>query len=208
MAEQTTTSQIDPALLPYLTRGLERAQEVFLTGPQPTFFPGQTYVSPSQQTLTALQQQEALAQQQSPVLGAAQTAFLSGIQTPSAATPLYQSIYGGAGARPGAFVYERAAAGQLAPSTQRFENLYGAAGAGVPSLYGQVAGGGFQNAALPGIANTAYGGFLTGSPYQQALIEASTRPIARQLSESTLPGIQSAFSRAGRYGSGAQTRAI
>ena len=53
----TTTSQIDPALLPYLETGLARAQELFLTGPQPTYFPRQTFVSPSEQTLAALTQQ-------------------------------------------------------------------------------------------------------------------------------------------------------
>jgi len=61
MAEQVTTSQIDPALRPFLTQGLERAQQLFLTGPQPTFFPGQTYVTPSAQT------QQALAQRGEPV---------------------------------------------------------------------------------------------------------------------------------------------
>jgi hypothetical protein len=81
MADQTTTqtSSIDPALLPYLTQGLERAQSLFLTGQQPTFFPGQTYVNPSEQTLTALQQQENLARQQSPVLQQAQQAFGSAL---------------------------------------------------------------------------------------------------------------------------------
>jgi hypothetical protein len=81
MAVQTSTqtSSIDPALLPYLTTGLERAESLFLTGQQPTFFPGQTYVSPSEQTLTALQQQENLARQQSPVLQQAQQAFGSAL---------------------------------------------------------------------------------------------------------------------------------
>lgn len=71
----TTTSQIDPALRPYLETGLARAQELFLTGPQPTFFPGQTYVSPSQQTLAALQQQEQMATAGAPTLQAAQQAY-------------------------------------------------------------------------------------------------------------------------------------
>jgi hypothetical protein len=139
MAEQTTTSQIDPALLPYLTTGLERAKEVFLTGPQPTFFQGQTFVSPSEQTLAALQQQEDLARAGSPLFAQGQQA--------------YQQALGG---------------------------------------IGQIAG----------------GGFLQGSPYQQAAIQAATRPLQQQFAESTLPALQSAFSRAGRYGSGAQERAI
>lgn len=139
MAEQVTTSQIDPALLPYLTTGLERAKEVFLTGPQPTFFQGQTYVSPSEQTLAALQQQEALAQQPSTTLQAGQQAYQQ---------------------------------------------------------------------ALSGIGQTAGGGFLSGSPYQQAAIQAATRPLQQQFEQSTLPGLASLFSARGRYGSGAMERAI
>jgi hypothetical protein len=139
MAEQVTTSQIDPALRPFLTTGLERAQQLFLTGPQPTFFAGQTYVSPSEQTLAALQQQEDIARAQSPLLQQGQQAF-----------------------------------------TQ----------------------------ALGGIGQTAGGGFLMGSPFQQQAIQAATRPLQQQFEQSTLPAIQSAFSRAGRYGSGAQERAI
>ena len=77
MAVQTTssTSNIDPALLPFLTQGLERAQSLFLTGEQPRFFEGQTFVSPSAQTEQALAQQEALATQASPVLQQAQQAY-------------------------------------------------------------------------------------------------------------------------------------
>ena len=77
MAVQTTssTSNIDPALLPYLTQGLERAQSLFLTGEQPRFFEGQTFVSPSAQTEQALAQQEALATQANPVLQQAQQAY-------------------------------------------------------------------------------------------------------------------------------------
>lgn len=139
MAEQVTTSQIDPALLPYLTTGLERAKEVFLTGPQPTFFQGQTYVSPSEQTLTALQQQEEMARAGSPLLAQGQQAYQQ---------------------------------------------------------------------ALTGVGQTAMGGFLQGSPYQQAAISAATRPIQQQFEQSTLPGLASLFSARGRYGSGAMERAV
>jgi hypothetical protein len=81
MAVQTSTqtSSIDPALLPYLTQGLERAQSLFLTGQQPEFFPGQTYVSPSAATTESIAQQEAIARQQSPVLQQAQQAFQSSL---------------------------------------------------------------------------------------------------------------------------------
>jgi len=169
-------SRIDPTLRPYLGLGLQRAEQLFF-GPGPQFFPGQTYVSPSEQTLTALQQQEALARGGQPALQEAQRAFLAGLG-PSAAAPLFQDLYG-AGARQ----------------------------AGAP-MYEAVAGGGFRNLALDPTMQTAAGSFLMGSPYQQALIDQSVRPISQQLSNVTLPGIQSAFSAAGRYGSGAQQRAI
>jgi hypothetical protein len=68
-------SRIDPALLPYLETGLKRAQELFLTGPQPTFFTGQTFVSPSEQTLAALTQQEEAARLAAPILQQAQQAY-------------------------------------------------------------------------------------------------------------------------------------
>ena len=134
----TTTSQIDPSLLPYLETGLQRAQELFLTGPQPTFFPGQTYVSPSEQTLEALRQQEAAATAAQPTLQAAQQAY---------------------------------------------------------------------QASLGQIGQTAAGGFLGGSPYREALIQAATRPLVQQYSQEVVPGIASGFSRAGRYGSGAMEQA-
>ena len=76
MATVSTTSSIDPGILPYITTGLERAKELFLGGQQPSMYPGQTYVSPSQETLTALQQQQDIAQQQSPSLQAAQNAYM------------------------------------------------------------------------------------------------------------------------------------
>ena len=76
MATVSTTSSIDPGILPYITTGLERAKTLFLGDQQPTMYPGQTYVSPSQETLTALQQQQNIAQQTSPTLQAAQNAYM------------------------------------------------------------------------------------------------------------------------------------
>jgi len=139
MATTTSTSSIDPALLPYLTQGLERAQSLFLTGQQPEFFPGQTYVSPSAATTESIAQQEALARQQSPVLQQAQQAY---------------------------------------------------------------------QASLGQVGQTAAGGFLNANPYQQAMMEAATRPLTQQFSQTVLPGISSLYSRSGRLGSGSMERAL
>lgn len=57
------------------------------------------------------------------------------------------------------------------------------------------------------IGATAAGGFLGGSPYREALIQAATRPLVQQYTESVMPTIASGFSRAGRYGSGAMEQA-
>jgi hypothetical protein len=110
-----------------------------LTGQQPEFFPGQTYVSPSAATTEAIAQQEQLARQQSPVLQQAQQAYTSSL--------------------------------------------------------GQV-------------GQTAAGGFLNANPYQQAMMEAATRPLTQQFSQAVLPGISSLYSKSGRLGSGAMERAL
>ena len=139
MATTTSTSSVDPALLPYLTQGLQRAQSLFLTGQQPEFFPGQTYVSPSAATTESIAQQEAIARQQSPVLQQAQQAY---------------------------------------------------------------------QASLGQVGQTASGGFLNANPYQQAMMEAATRPLTQQFSQAVLPGISSLYSRSGRLGSGSMERAL
>lgn len=72
------TSAIDPTLRPYLELGLRAAEQQFLQN-VPQFFPGQTYVSPSQQTLDALAAQEQLARQAPTTLQAAQESYMRGL---------------------------------------------------------------------------------------------------------------------------------
>jgi hypothetical protein len=141
MATITTQqqSQIDPVIRPYLEQGLSAARNLFMGGFQPQLYPGQMYVSPSEQTLTGLSQQEALARQSNPALEAAQQAYQQ---------------------------------------------------------------------SLGGTSFTAQGGFLNANPYQQAMMEAATRPLTQQFSNQVLPGISSMYSRAGRYGSGAMQNAL
>ena len=149
----TTTSQIDPALLPYLETGLARAQELFLTGPQPTYFPRQTFVSPSEQTLAALTQQEEAAKAAAPVLSAAQQAYTSALGATTGAAPLYRDIFTAARTQPGVPAFEQAAGGQ------------------------------FINPALAGTQQVAGGAFLGGSPFREQLIQAATRPLVQQYTE-------------------------
>jgi hypothetical protein len=131
-------SQIDATIRPFLTEGLKQAQEIFLRQ-QPSFFPGQTYVNPSQASQEALAAQEQIARSASPSLAVGQGAFL------------------------------------------------------------QSAG---------GLSQTAGGGFLQGNPYQQAMMQAATRPLQQAFSEQVLPGISSLYSKSGRLGSGSMERAL
>ena len=75
----TTTTSIDPSIKPYVTYGLEEAKRLYETG-SPSFFPGQTYVSPSEQTQQALQMAQERAMAGSPLTGAAQAETLATIQ--------------------------------------------------------------------------------------------------------------------------------
>ena len=73
-------SVVDPNILPYLQMGLQQAEKLFFQQ-QPSMYPGQTYVSPSEQTLTALQQQEQMAQAAQPMLQQAQQAYQQSLGT-------------------------------------------------------------------------------------------------------------------------------
>lgn len=74
----TTTSAIDPTIQPYLSYGLSEAQRLYQAG-GPQYYPGQTYVSPSQTTQTGLQALEQRAMQGSPLVGQAQQQLQSTI---------------------------------------------------------------------------------------------------------------------------------
>lgn len=71
-------SKIDPALRPYLERGLQRAEQLFF-GAQPSLYPQQMYVGPSEQTQAALAQQEAIARAAPSTLQTAEQAYLSSL---------------------------------------------------------------------------------------------------------------------------------
>ena len=77
--ESKTTTSIDPAIKPYVTYGLEEAKRLYQSE-SPSFFPGQTYVSPSEQTQQALKMAQERAMAGSPLTGAAQAETLATIQ--------------------------------------------------------------------------------------------------------------------------------
>jgi hypothetical protein len=67
----TQVQGIDPMLKPYVTYGLNEAVDLYKSG-VPNYYPGQTFVSPSEQTQAGLQAQQNRALQGNPLLPAAQ----------------------------------------------------------------------------------------------------------------------------------------
>ena len=67
----TTTSQVDPAIAPYLTYGLEQASSLY-GGGGPRYYTGETFVSPSQTTQAGVQALETRALSGNPLTGLAQ----------------------------------------------------------------------------------------------------------------------------------------
>jgi hypothetical protein len=76
---QTTTQSVDPMVKPYVEYGLKEAQRLYQTE-TPEYFPGQTYVGPSQQTQQALTAAQQRAVMGSPLLPAAQQQAYNTIQ--------------------------------------------------------------------------------------------------------------------------------
>jgi len=151
------------AVQPFLNEGLRQAQELFLRQ-QPQMYQGQTYVSPSEQTLTALQAQENIARQQSPVLGAAQGAFLQslgGISNTAAGQYLnanpYQQQMMQAATRP----LEQAFSNQVLPGISSLYSKSGRLGSGSMERALSSASEGFGRSLGDITANIA------GSQYQQ-----------------------------------------
>jgi len=77
--DSTTTTSIDPSIKPYVTYGLEEGKRLY-ESQAPSFFPGQTYVSPSAQTQEALRMAQERAMAGSPLTQAAQAETLATIQ--------------------------------------------------------------------------------------------------------------------------------
>jgi hypothetical protein len=95
----TTTNNIDPAVLPYITYGLDEAKNLY-NQEGPNYYPGQTYVDPSTQTTSALSAAEARATTGNPLVPAAQKQQLSSIQGDylSAGNPYFAKMMSAASA--------------------------------------------------------------------------------------------------------------
>jgi hypothetical protein len=94
-----TTQNIDPAILPYITYGLDEAKGLYQSD-SPNYYGGDTYVPASTQTSDALSMAEAKARAGSPLLPAAESQALSTISGDrlSAGNPYFSAMMANAAA--------------------------------------------------------------------------------------------------------------
>ena len=212
----TTTQRSEPwdAQKPYITEGYREAQDLFNKGPA-QYYPGSTVADQSDTTKNALsaierrgmsgadgrsRQQYALNQFGEGNLGdwgtVNQMRTLGGANSFAnnpAVSRLADLSFNGSGLGAGA--------------AQRIGDLTSTGGNNLAQYrrdVGDIIGGSAQaaNPALAGLAKTAGGSYLGGSPYLDSMYGKAASGLTRQFAEGVSPGLDSGASRAGRYGSG------
>lgn len=173
----TTTTKPWKEAQPFILQGYQEAQKLYESG-GPQFFPGQTYISPSESTTQALNLAEQRALAGSPLLRQAQASA----GTLMGATNPYAAQIAALGASP-----------TVDPSSEFYRSIM-ESGAGSPE-------------AMAMARRTASGEFLNANPYLEGALSRANR-LATESYQEGLRGLQSQASAAGRYGSGAMGQQI
>lgn len=140
-----TRTELDPTMRPYVEYGLEQAKQLYQQPALPSFYPGATYVGPSQTTQQAMNLAQQRASMGSPLVRGAQ-------QTVGTLQTAVNPALGGF-----ADVYNRA---MYDPSA---------------GVYQQMAQGGMVNPAMAGTQQTAAGAYLGGNPFFQGAFAPAAR---------------------------------
>jgi hypothetical protein len=153
---------------PFVQYGLEESARLYQNPDVPQYFPGQTYVAPSQQTQAALAAAQQRATMGNPLVPAAQQQALNTVQGNFlGGNPFFQGAFKGATA--GAqTAYQDAT--QLALSNASRAGRYGSGAMGNAL---DRAGGIFANALTDTAGKLAYANYDTERGRQQAMIGAS-----------------------------------
>lgn len=173
----TTTSKPWAPAQPYILQGYQSAQNLFNQGPS-QFFPGQTYVSPSEATLSALGMAEQRAMAGSPLLQQAQ----GSVSSLMSATNPYAAQIAALGKSP-----------TVDPSSEFYRSI--------------MEGGAGPEEAMALARRTASGEYLNANPYLEGALSRANR-LATESYQEGLRGLQSQASAAGRYGSGAMGQQV
>ena len=120
---QTVKTELDPTVKPYVDYGLSESQRLYQAGPM-EFYPGQTYVGPSQMTQTGMQAAQQRAMAGSPLTqGAQQT--VGALQT--ATNPAlggFADVYERAGSNPAMGMTQQTAQGGYLGGNPFFQGAF------------------------------------------------------------------------------------
>jgi hypothetical protein len=167
---QSTTQiqQIDPVMRPFIQYGLEESARLYQNPDIPQYYPGQTYVGPSQQTQAALAAAQQRATMGNPLVPAAQRAAQQTIQGGFlGGNPFFEGAFKGATA--GAqTAYQDATQAALSNASRA-----GRYGSGAMGNALDRAGGVFANALTNTAGQLAYANYDTERGRQQAMIGAA-----------------------------------
>jgi len=163
-----TRTELDPVMRPFVQYGLQESTRLYQNPDVPQYYPGQTYVSPSQQTqaaLTAAQQRASLG---NPLTPAAQRQALNTVQGNFlGGNPFFEGAF--KAATQGAQTTYQDAVNQALSNASRA----GRYGSGAMGTVLDRAGGTFANALANTAGSLAYQNYEAERGRQQAMIGAA-----------------------------------
>jgi len=161
-------TELDPTMRPFVQYGLEESTRLYQQPNLPSYYPGQTYVSPSQQTQAALQAAQQRATMGNPLVPAAQQQALNTVQGNFlGGNPFFQGAFKGA-TQSAQTAYQDATQAALSNASRA-----GRYGSGAMGNALDRAGGTFANALTDTAAKLAYANYDTERGRQQAMIGAA-----------------------------------
>ena len=163
-----TRTELDPVMRPFVQYGLEESARLYQNPDVPQYYPGQTYVGPSQQTQAALAAAQQRATMGNPLVPAAQQAAQQTIQGGFlGGNPFFEGAFKGATA--GAqTAYQDATQAALSNASRA-----GRYGSGAMGTALDRAGSTFANALTNTAGQLAYQNYDTERGRQQAMIGAA-----------------------------------
>jgi len=173
-----TRTELDPIMRPFVQYGLEESTRLYQNPDMPQYFPGQTYVGPSQQTQAALAAAQQRATMGNPLVPAAQQQALNTMQGGFlGGNPFFEGAFRGA---------TQAAQTQYQDATQQAlsnASLAGRYGSGAMGTALDRAGGVFANALTNTAGQLAFQNYDTERGRQQAMIGAAPGLAAADYSD-------------------------
>jgi hypothetical protein len=163
-----TRTELDPIMRPFVQYGLEESTRLYQNPDMPKYFPGQTFVGPSQQTQAALAAAQQRATMGNPLVPAAQQAAQQTIQGGFlGGNPFFEGAF--RGATQGAQTAYQDATQQALSNASRA----GRYGSGAMGTALDRAGGVFANALTNTAGQLAFQNYDTERGRQQAMIGAA-----------------------------------